>query len=117
MFNSLFTFCQCLVIAGLVAVVVFSFLACSYCSENLLFMDSKNYYCLFMDSEKSAICSPFALCACLWCWWYVCLSNGVTWRYGAMGGRGGVLNEVVSNISIFWGIFRLNPLIILALKC
>ena len=42
---------------------------------------------------------------------------GLTWRYGAMGGRGGVLNEVLTNISIFWGVFRLNPLIILALKC
>ena len=43
-----------------------SVLPCSYCSE------------------KSAIRSPFALCARLWCWWYVCLSNGLTWRYGAI---------------------------------
>ena len=42
------------------------FLPCSYCSE------------------KSAIRSPFALCACLWCWWWDCLSNGLTWRYGAI---------------------------------
>ena len=28
-----------------------------------------------------------------------------------------VLNEVLTNISVFWGVFRLNPLIILALKC
>ena len=44
------------------------------------------------------------------------LSNGVTWRYGAMGGRGGVFNEVLTNISIFWGLFRLKPLIILDLR-
>lgn len=35
----------------------------------------------------------------------------------AVRGRGGVFNEVLTNISIFWGVFRLNPLIILALKC
>ena len=34
----------------------------------------------------------------------------------AIGGRGGVLNEVLTNISLFWGVFRLKPLIILAFK-
>ena len=74
-----------------------------------------------VDNERQNILSPFLAwavsLACLWCRWWVCLSNGLTWRYGAMGGRGGVLNEVLTNISLFWGVFRLNPLIILALKC
>ena len=86
LFNSLFTFCQWLVIAGLVAVVVFSFAVFVLLRKTSFFMDSQNYYCLFMDSEKSAICSPFALCARLWCGWYVCLSNGLTWRYGVSCG-------------------------------
>ena len=80
MFILLFTFCQCLVIAGLLLAVVFSFAVFVLLRKTSFFMDSQNYYCLFMDSEKSAICSPFALCARLWCWWYVCLSNGLT-RY------------------------------------
>ena len=44
----------------------------------------------------------------------------IQWLNVAIWGNGwlySVLNEVLTNISIFWGVFRLNPLIILALKC
>ncbi len=98
MFNSLFTFCQCLVIAGLLLAVVFSFA--------VFVLLRKVRYTLTICAMRS----PVVLVV-------ICLSNGLTWRYGVMGGRGGVLNEVLTNISIFGGVFRLNPLIILALKC
>ena len=53
---------------------------------------------------------PVVLVVCLPIQWLNVAIWGNGWLYS-------VLNEVLTIISIFWGVFRLNPLIILALKC
>ena len=97
-FILLFTFCQCLVIAGLLLAVVFSFA--------VFVLLRKVRYMLTI----CAMHSPVVLVVCL----------PIQWRNVAIWGNGWLysgLNEVLTIISIFWGFFRLNPLIILALKC
>ena len=98
MFILLFTFCQSLVIAGLVAVVVFSFA--------VFVLLRKVRYTLTI----CAVCLSVVLVVGLSIQWLNVAIWGNGWLYS-------VLNEVLTNISIFWGVFRLNPLIILALKC
>ena len=85
MFILLFTFCQCLVIAGLLLAVVFSFAVFVLLRKTSFFMDSQNSLWSFYGLRKvrymltiCAVCSPVVLAVCL----------PIQWRNLAIWGNG-----------------------------